>query len=282
MSAVRAAAVQFTGVPLEAACNTAAIETHVRLAADEGARLVVLPELSHSGYTLSPRLRLTTGALAGRSTEFLSRLTRELDITIVTTVAAVDHGDHGDRALRNVGLIVTPDGIAASGAKRGLWGDEPTLFSPGEPNEQIIADTPVGRVGVAICYEAGFPEVARRLALAGADIIAVPAAFGAARLHAWKLMTRSRALENGCYLVAANAFGTSAGLEFCGHTTIVDPHGHRLAVLPDGEGRVIADLDTTEIAAARSAIPYLRDLDAIGAPSNHTDEGVVDVRSASR
>ncbi|GGJ59956.1 carbon-nitrogen hydrolase family protein [Streptomyces brasiliensis] len=256
MSLFTAAAVQTTGEPLDLTGNAARIERHVRCAVDDGAKLVVLPELCHTGYTLSPRLSEVSGTLPGASSDFLCGLARELDTTIVTTIAVLAD----DGGLQNVGLIVSPDGIAATGAKRGLWGGEPELFTPGPPGEHIVADTPLGRVGVAICYEAGFPEVARQLAVDGAEIIALPAAFGAARLHAWKLLTRSRALENGCYLIAANSFGSSGSLAFCGHSTIVDPHGRRLALLADTEGRIVADLDPSVVRDARAAIPYLHDL----------------------
>ncbi|MBE1537004.1 carbon-nitrogen hydrolase family protein [Actinomadura algeriensis] len=262
MTPFAAAAVQITGVPLDPARNTAKIELHVRRSAGEGARLIVLPELCDTGYTLRPGLAAVSGPLPGPTSDLLCDLARELDTTIVTAVSVRSPGG----GLRNTGLIVTPQGIAATGAKRCLWGAEPEVFTPGVPTEQAIADTPVGRVGVAICYEAGFPEVTRRLALDGAEIIAIPAAFGAARLHAWKLLTRARALENGCHIVAANNFGASGELAFCGHSTIVDPHGARKAVLAAGEGRVEAVLEPAAVLEARTAIPYLRDLHRLAVP----------------
>jgi predicted amidohydrolase len=267
MTPFTAAAVQITGTPLDPGDNTRRIEEHVRRCADEGAALVVLPELCDTGYVLSPGLSRVAGTLPGRTGDLLCALAADIGVTLVTATAVRS----ADGSLRNTGLIVTPDGIAATGAKRALWGAEPEYFTPGPPAEQAVADTPVGRIGVAICYEGGFPEVARRLALAGARTIAVPAAFGAARLPAWQLLTRSRALENGCHLVAANSTGPSAGLTFCGHSTIVDPHGERLAVLPEGEGRVLARLDPAAVDEARAAIPYLRDLHRVALPGPRTD-----------
>lgn len=257
-----AAAVQITGAPLDTVRNTERIEHHIRASAADGATLIVLPELCDTGYTLSPELIEVSGPLPGPTSDLLCTLADELDVTVVTAIAVRT----ACGALQNTGLIVTPSGIAATGAKRALWGAESEVFRPGTPDEQVIADTPVGRVGVAICYEAGFPEVVRRLALAGAQIIAVPAAFGAPRLHAWELLTRSRALENGCHLVAANNFGKADGREFCGHSTIVDPHGAPAAVLAGGEGRAIAPVDLDVVDEARAAIPYLRDLHHINTP----------------
>lgn len=264
MTSFFATAVQFTGEPLGTAGNIERLEHHIRRSASDGASLIVLPELCDTGYILVPELFRASHPLPGPTGELLSSLTRELDVTIVTAIAV----DTGRGELRNTGLIVTPDGIVATGSKRALWGDEGEVFTPGNPNEQVIADTPVGRVGVAICYEAGFPEVVRRLALDGARIIAVPAAFGAPRLHAWLLLTRSRALENGCYLVAANNFGEVDGRKFCGHSTIVDPHGERSAVLAEGQGRVTARLDLDVIDRARRAIPYLHDLCRVDTPAH--------------
>ncbi|MGW0182686.1 carbon-nitrogen hydrolase family protein [Nocardia sp. NPDC003345] len=272
MTGFRAAAVQMTGTPFEVAANTAQIERYVRRAAEDDARLVVLPELCDTGYTHSPDLRGVSTEIPGRATDLLCGLAAELDLTIVTAISA--RTGHGK--LQDVGLVVTPEGIAAQGAKRLLWGNEPGVFVAGAPDELILGDTPVGRVGVAICYESGFPEAARELALHGAQIIAVPAAFGLARLHAWKLATRSRALENGCFLIAANSSGRSDGFDFCGHSTLVDPDGERMALLADGSGIVTATLDPALVAAARTTIPYLRDVRPVfptsaSAPSSDPD-----------
>jgi predicted amidohydrolase len=256
MNRFRATVVQMTGTPFDVAGNSARIERHVRSAADDGTSLVVLPELCDTGYTLSPTLSQISSTIPGRISDFLSGLAAELNLTIVTAVSA--RTDPG--RLQDVSIIVTPDGLVVSGAKRWLWGEESTIFTPGKVEDQAIADTPVARIGVAVCYEGGFPEAARRLALNGAQVIAVPSAFGRARLHAWKLLTRSRALENGCYLLAANNVGPSGGFEFAGHSTIVDPHGERIALLSDGEGVVTTDVYPTLVDEARTAIPYLKDL----------------------
>ncbi|OQR61614.1 hypothetical protein B6E66_23525 [Streptomyces maremycinicus] len=274
MTRFKAAAVQFTAVPLDTARNARDIEQHVRRCAEDGAALIVLPELCHTGYTLTAELARASDPLPGPAGDLLYALAADLGVTLVTSLAV---RTPEQTELRNTGLIVTPDGIVASGAKRALWGAESQVFIPGRPDEQVIADTPVGRVGVAICYEGGFPEVTRQLALHGAQIIAMPSAFGAARLHAWKLMTRSRALENGCHVVAANHSGPSAGFDFCGHSTIVDPQGERKALLPAGEGRIVAEIDLRAVDEARSAVPYLRDLYRVitpnGAPSNRPKTG---------
>lgn len=270
MTTLRAAAVQMTGTPFDIAGNAAQIQRYVRRAAEDEARLVVLPELCHTGYTHSPDLPGISGPIPGPATELLCGLAAELDLTLVTAISAHTH----QGKLQDVGVVVTPAGIAATGAKHLLWGNEPSVFAAGSPDEPTVADTPIGRVGVAICYEAGFPETVRRLAIDGAQIIAVPAAFGRARLHAWKLLTRSRALENGCFLIAANCSGYSAGFDFCGHSTIVDPHGERMALLADGSGTITAELDPASIAAARTAIPYLRDIRTVlprSGPPTSTD-----------
>ncbi|MEV0355428.1 carbon-nitrogen hydrolase family protein [Nocardia sp. NPDC050697] len=269
MKSTRAAVVQMTAAPFDLAGNAAVIERYLRRAAADGARLVVLPELCVTGYTVAPELADISDPIPGPTGDRLAGLAAALDLTVVTAIATRG----ADGLLRDTGVVVTPDGIAAAGAKRCLWGPEPGIFAPGAPHERIVADTPVGRVGVAICYEAGFPEVVRQLALDGAEIIAVPAAFGRARLHAWTLMTRSRALENGCYLLAANAAGPCGGFDFGGHSTIVDPHGGRRALLADGPGTLVAELDAAQLDAARTAIPYLRDLSACAPTALATTPG---------
>src|SRR5690606_13289711 len=95
----------------------------------------------------------------------------------------------------------------------------------------------------------------------GADIIAIPAAFGRRRLYAWELLTRSRALENGCFVAAAGLTGpNNAGGSFAAHSRIVSPTGDVLAGLARGEGVAMAALDLGDIERSRTEIPYLTHL----------------------
>lgn len=127
-----------------------------------------------------------------------------------------------------------------------------------EPGDQVVTlDTPVGRLGLSICYDLRFGELYRRLAEAGADIITVPSAFtrttGAAH---WEVLLRARAIETQCYIVAANQGGVhNEKRETFGHSMIVDPWGVVLDCLPGGEGVVCASPDPALLTRVRADMP---------------------------
>ncbi|WP_073196616.1 carbon-nitrogen hydrolase family protein [Roseovarius marisflavi] len=135
-------------------------------------------------------------------------------------------------------------------------------FRPG--SRAVVADLPIGRLGLSICYDIRFPHLYRRLAHAGARILSVPAAFsyvtGAAH---WESLLRARAIENGCYVLAPAQTGTHAASTGRARKT----HGHSLVVAPWGEvladggtepGVVMVDLDPAEVESARARVPSLR------------------------
>jgi predicted amidohydrolase len=234
------------------------VALRVREMADIGTDLVVLPELFNTGYDLSYDMREVAETDSGPTMSRLLELASELDIVIAATMVC-----RGARAggIVNRAVIVDAGGLLASADKFRLWGRESEQFDRGT-GELALACTPVGTIGVAVCYEAGFPETVRALAQAGADIIALPAAFGLSRLHAWDLLTRSRALENGCFVVAAGLCGSNgSGVAFAGTSRIVDPRGLVLAELADVKDAVSRQIDLASVAGARIEIPYLQELD---------------------
>lgn len=130
-----------------------------------------------------------------------------------------------------------------------------------EPGEQIATiDTPFGRLGLAICYDLRFPELFRCMIDKGVEIITVPAAFTATTGKAhWEILVRSRALENQCYLIAADQGGYHVnGRETYGDSMIVDPWGLVLTRIHRGTGVVYADMDKTHLTHLRQIFPTLR------------------------
>lgn len=138
---------------------------------------------------------------------------------------------------------------------------ESAAYKPG--SRAVLADTPMGRIGMTICYDVRFPHLYRRLAQAGAQILTVPAAFnhitGAAH---WEVLLRARAIENGCFVLAPAQTGFHAEAHGKGRHT----HGHSLAISPWGEvladagqepGVTIVDLNLNDVARARARIPSL-------------------------
>jgi predicted amidohydrolase len=112
---------------------------------------------------------------------------------------------------------------------------------------------------LSICYDLRFPHLYRRLAQAGAELLAVPAAFTRVTGEAhWHVLNRARAIETGCYVAAPCQYGTLPGGADCfGHSLIIDPWGKVLADGGEGEGIVLADIDPAEVAKARARIPAL-------------------------
>ena len=145
-------------------------------------------------------------------------------------------------------------------------------YRPG--TESILAQTPLGNIGMTICYDVRFPDLYRRLAKAGAEILTVPSAFSAVtgKSH-WETLLRARAIENGCYVLAAAQTGThpcSRGKqrETYGHSLVVDPWGRLILDAGTEPGVHFVDLDLSNVTKARGRVPSLKhDRDYIG-PEN--------------
>jgi predicted amidohydrolase len=127
-------------------------------------------------------------------------------------------------------------------------------------SQVVVVDTPVGRLGLTVCYDLRFPELYGALRDAGAELISVPAAFTALTGAAhWQILVRARAIETQCYLLAAGQGGTHpGGRETFGHSAIVDPWGRVLAEQAQGEAVLLAHRDAVEQAAIRQRMPVSR------------------------
>ena len=135
---------------------------------------------------------------------------------------------------------------------------ESAVVAPGE--QAVLVDTPWGRLGLTICYDLRFPQLYRSLAQAGAEILAVPAAFTKLTGEAhWHVLNRARAIENGAVVVAPCAVGAvPGGGAAYGHSLIVSPWGEVLADGGDGVGTIVATVDLESVASARGRIPSLQ------------------------
>jgi predicted amidohydrolase len=220
--------------------NLAACVARMEEAAAAGARLLVLPECAIPGYMFSSVEEALPHAeeIPGPSTEALERACRRLDLHVVCGLLERD----GD-ALRNAAVLVGPGGLLGTYRKTHL----PVLgvdrfVVPGD--ELPVFDTPLGRIGIEICYDLRFPEVTRTLALRGADMVAHPTNFPMAAKAQTELITVARAAENRVYLLTANRVGKERWGEFCGWSQIVDPYGTRLAEAGEREETLLlADVD---------------------------------------
>jgi predicted amidohydrolase len=271
---VRAAVIQLTATP-DTAANLATADRLVRAAAADGARLVLLPE---KWSVLGPGEALQAGAqpLDGEAISWARAIARELGIDLVA--GSIAERVPGEEKLRNTSVHVAPDGgIRATYRKIHLFDVEVdgTVYresdheAPGaEPVLTTLADgTPAG---MSVCYDVRFPELYRALTVAGARILLVPAAFTVptTRDH-WAVLLRARAIENQCFVLAADQIGEHApGLRSGGRSMIVDPWGLVLAQAPDTEAVITADLDLAAQDRIRERLPALagRRPEAYGAP----------------
>jgi predicted amidohydrolase len=134
---------------------------------------------------------------------------------------------------------------------------ESETFSPGR--EPVLVDSPFGPLGLSICYDLRFPELYRQLTRAGARVLLVPAAFTAVTGEAhWEPLLRARAIENQCYVVAANQGGThETGRQTWGHSMVIDPWGRVLACQPTGRATVLAQMDAGLVDELKRTMPVL-------------------------
>lgn len=205
--------------------NLEACIARMEEAAGAGATLLVLPECAIPGYMFDSADEALPFAeqIPGPSTEALEQACARLDLHVVCGLLERD----GD-ALRNSAVLVGPDGLIGTYRKTHLpflGVDRFTL--PGD--ELPVYETPLGRIGLEICYDLRFPEVTRTLALKGADLVAHPTNFPMAAKVQTDVITLARAAENRIYLLTANRVGKERSGEFCGWSQIVDPYGKRLA-----------------------------------------------------
>jgi predicted amidohydrolase len=271
---VRAAVIQLTATP-DTAANLAAADRLVRTAAADGAQLVLLPE---KWSVLGPGEALREGAqpLDGEAITWARAAARELGIDLVA--GSIAERVPGEEKLRNTSVHVGPDGeLRAAYRKIHLFDVEVdgTVYRESDheaPGEEPVLTTLAGGTlaGMSVCYDVRFPELYRALTVAGARILLVPAAFTVptTRDH-WAVLLRARAIENQCFVLAANQIGEHApGLRSGGRSMIVDPWGLVLAQAPDGEAVVTADLDLAAQDRIRVRLPALagRRPAAYGAP----------------
>jgi deaminated glutathione amidase len=263
---MKVAALQMTSGP-DVAANLEQAAGLLQEAAARGARLALLPEnFSFLGLKDADKRAVAEADGSGAAQEFLAASARKLRLWIVGGTVPLQAGRDGRVAAAS--LVYDSDG------RRVARYDKIHLFDvdiPGRAESYresahvapgaaaVVVDTPVGRLGLSVCYDVRFPELYRHLSANGAQLLAVPSAFTSptGRAH-WETLLRARAIENLCYVVAPAQSGFHpSGRETYGDSMIVDFWGRVLERVPRGRGCAVAEVDLERQAGVRESFPAL-------------------------
>ncbi|MCD6527115.1 MAG: carbon-nitrogen family hydrolase [Desulfuromonas sp.] len=232
--------------------NLATACAGITRAAARGAQLVVLPEMWSSGYDyrhLAQWAEQTPRVLLA-----LQTLSLEKEVVIVGSLPEIE----GD-ALYNTLYVIDKGKPAGSYRKLHLFSNmgEDRFLAAGQHCK--IADTSVGRLGLAICYDLRFPEQFRKLALEGAEIICLPAEWPKPRQEHWRTLLRARAIENQLFIAATNCCGIQGKLDFFGMSMLISARGDVLAEAGEENTELLATFEQEEMIKYRSQIPCFKD-----------------------
>jgi len=249
------------------AANLARARALLEQAAEQGARLAVLPEnFAAMGRRDSAAIGLTEARGEGPILPWLKQTARDLRLWIVAGTLPLPPVDRPEAKAHACSLLVDEHGeLVARYDKLHLF-DVDVADSRGRYRESddyahganvVVADTPVGKLGLTVCYDLRFPELYSALREAGAELITAPAAFTAVTGAAhWEVLIRARAIETQCYVLAAAQGGMHPGpRETHGQAAIVDPWGRILAEQARGEAVLLATRDSAEQSSIRARMP---------------------------
>ena len=252
--------------------------------AAEGSDLIVLPEMWHPGYFAFDRY-----AEAANDTPALLEALSETAAAVGACLHAGSLVEADGGRLYNTSVLFGPDGAELARYRKmhlfGFDSHEQRLLSPGD--ETVVADTPLGRLGMAVCYDLRFPELFRRMSERGAVGFVVASAWPHPRVEAWNTLLRARAIENQAFVFACNGVGpTGRGSVLCGRSAVIDPWGVTVVSLGDDPGFASAPVQLDEAHTARSRFPALADRRLLGEPDNdlvfRRDDGTALRFSATR
>ena len=260
--------------------NRKRLAEKIRKIAHEGAQLIVLQELHNGLYfcqTEDVNIFNQSEVIPGPSTEFYGQLAQELGVVIVTSLFE----RRAPGLYHNTAVVLEKDGTIAGLYRKMHIPDDPGYyekfyFTPGDLGFRPI-DTSLGRLGVLVCWDQWYPEAARLMALAGAELLVYPTAIGydpndtpdeqQRQRMAWQTVQRGHAIANGLPVVTVNRVGDEDGVPFWGTSFVAGPQGELLFEAPaDQEAAAVVDVDMERSEQVRRWWPFLRDrrIDAYG------------------
>jgi len=267
--------------------NTAKLENNIRVCAAQGVELIVLQELHNGLYfcqTEDPAVFEQAETIPGASTESFGKLAKELGVVLVLSLfenrtAGIYH---------NTAVVIEKDGTVAGKYRKMHIPDDPAYyekfyFTPGDLGFEPI-QTSVGKLGVLVCWDQWYPEAARLMTMAGAELLIYPTAIGwestdaedekQRQTDAWMISQRAHAVANGLYVISCNRTGyepdpsgITNGIQFWGNSFVAGPQGEILVQASnENDENLIVDIDLSRTETVRRMWPFFRDrrVDAFG------------------
>lgn len=243
--------------------NLAKLGSLFAQAAESGAKLILLPEnIAFMGRHETDKFRIAEAFGCGLIQDTLSQLAKRYGIWTIAGTIPIKAANNRVKACSIVydekGICVARyDKIHLFDVRVSATESHQESLTIERGDRVVVVDTPVGRVGLSVCYDLRFPELYRQLVLQGAELLVVPSAFTAITgLAHWDILLRARAIENLCYVLAANQGGVHEnGRSTYGHSLIVDPWGRVLVELAQGMGVAVADIDLAQLNQLRQQFP---------------------------
>lgn len=267
--------------------NIAKLEKNIRLCAAQGAELIVLQELHNGLYfcqTEDTAVFEQAETIPGSSTESFGKIARELEVVIVLSLFE----KRASGLYHNTAVVLEKDGTIAGKYRKMHIPDDPAYyekfyFTPGDLGFEPI-QTSVGKLGVLVCWDQWYPEAARLMAMAGAELLIYPTAIGwestdtpdekQRQTEAWVTVQRGHAVANGLHVLSCNRVGYEAdpsgvtnGIQFWGNSFVAGPQGEFLAKASnENEENIVLEIDLKRSENVRRWWPFFRDrrIDAFG------------------
>jgi predicted amidohydrolase len=246
---------QCEGNPAHTEDNLEILRRSALSAAEQGAQLLICSEMFLTGYNIGDKILELAETADGPSRQKAAMIAREANIALL-----YGYPERSETVVSNSAILIDRNGtMLANYRKTHLYGQEENrLFQPGD--YFVIAELEGVKVGLLICYDVEFPEAVRSLALAGAELIAVPTALMRPHCRIAQHVVPTRAFENQVFVAYANRCGHEADLNYCGLSCIVGPDGKDLVRAGTSERLFVAEINLAHIRASREENPYLRDL----------------------
>ena len=241
--------------------NLGKMKEQIKRAKDNGANLIIFPELALTGYTLKDTIYELAEPVPGPSTSLLTEVAKKESIHVIFGMA--EQSEKATGVLYNTAVLLSPKGLVGKYRKMFLPThsvfEEKRYFRPGY--ELPLFETDIGKLGLIICYDVFFPETVRLLRLNGAQLVVCISASPAVRRKFFEVLTVARAIENTVFLAYVNLVGIEDGLQFWGGSRLIAPNGSIISQAKyDDEDLVTGKISYGDLKRTETFVPTLRDL----------------------